>query len=105
MYSTPPRNSFYIVLHWECISVKREIKVQVWVLDTTTGDKYVIHVQYSTENITWLNIKGWFHREHQRTVYLGLYLMWTINYIVCLQHIAPKGTEIMYFLNVIKFTI
>lgn len=37
-------------------------------------------------------------------IYLGLYSMWTINYIVCLQHIAPKGTEIMYFLNVIKFT-
>lgn len=30
--------------------MKREIKVQVCVLDTTTGDKYVIHVQYSTEN-------------------------------------------------------
>lgn len=34
-----------------------------------------------------------------------IYSMWTsINFIVCLQHIAPKGTEIMYFLNVIKFT-
>lgn len=49
MYSTTPRNSYYIVFTLRMyFSEKRDQSPSV--LDTTTGDKYVIHVQYSTEN-------------------------------------------------------
>lgn len=63
--------------------MKKEIKVQVCLIQTT-GDKYVIHVQYSTENCEFKSkVRPILHdstswvgfREHQRTVYLGLYLM------------------------------